>query len=122
MASAVWLIFKSMAHVEVRLPDNLNHRRLIDCQFSCGAGVNGKSRVRPTKNRCPNLTPLLFRRYFTNHNPRFVAGRICKRDMKTFTLRNTGGRSSETIMVTLAGWAVFSIARVRAVATRPTVA
>src|SRR5215470_7851757 len=58
MASPVWLIFESVANVEVRLADNLYDRRLIDVQFSCRAGVKWKSRMRPAKNRCSNLTPL----------------------------------------------------------------
>ena len=33
MASPVWLIFESVADIEVRLADNLNDGRLIDCQF-----------------------------------------------------------------------------------------
>jgi hypothetical protein len=44
--------------------------------------VKKESRCRPTENRFPNRTPLLLRRYFTDNNARFVAGRILKRNVK----------------------------------------
>jgi hypothetical protein len=44
--------------------------------------VKRESRCRPTENRFPNRTPLLLRRYFTDNNARFVAGRILKRNVK----------------------------------------
>ncbi len=40
-----------------------------------------KSRPRPTKNRVANLAPLPFLRYFADDNPRFIPGRVLKRNV-----------------------------------------
>jgi hypothetical protein len=51
-------------------------------QIFARASVERESRSCPTKNRVANLAPLRFRRYFTDDNSGFVAGRIRKRNVK----------------------------------------
>jgi hypothetical protein len=74
MASPVFrLIFQRIPDVEKGFD-----RRINDVQLLSRTNVKGKSRTRPTENRFASLTPLRFRRYFSNDDSRFIASRILK--------------------------------------------
>jgi hypothetical protein len=70
-----------MANVKVRFANNSDDRRISDVQLLSRASVKRESGSRPTKNYVANLTPLRFRSYFNDNDPRFVSGRILKRDV-----------------------------------------
>src|SRR5512133_1699227 len=70
-----------MPDIEVGFADNGDDGSLIKPQLLGRASVKRESRVRPTKNRVANLTPLRLRWYFNNNNSRFIASRILKRDV-----------------------------------------
>lgn len=75
MASSVRLIFESVANVEERSAGNGDDRRIAHVQFLCRASVKREFRSRPTENGIANLEPLRFRWYFTDYDPRLIAGR-----------------------------------------------
>lgn len=52
---------------------NPNDRGLIDFQFLGRASVKRELRLRPTKNRLANFTPLRLCRYFNSYDNRFAA-------------------------------------------------
>jgi len=81
MASPVRLILGRKANVPVRLSRYSDDRRSDQFQFPVRASVKRKSRCRPTENRFADRTTLLFFRYFTDNNARFVSGRILKRNV-----------------------------------------
>src|ERR1700756_2211337 len=56
--ATVALIFRCMAYVPERFPNNCNDRRLTEGQLLRSASVKGKPCGSPTKNGCANLTPL----------------------------------------------------------------
>ena len=82
MASSVRLIFESVANVEERSAGNGDDRRIAHVQFLCRASVKREFRSRPTENGIANLTPLRFRWYFTDYDPRLIAGRTSKSNVK----------------------------------------
>ena len=55
--TTVVLLFRCMADVPVRFPNNSNDRRLTEGQLLCSASVKRKPCGSPTKNCCANLTP-----------------------------------------------------------------
>jgi hypothetical protein len=79
MASPVFrLIFQRIPDVEKGFATSSDDRRINDVQLLSRTNVKGKSRTRPTENRFASLTPLRFRRYFSNDDSRFIASRILK--------------------------------------------
>jgi hypothetical protein len=70
-----------MTNIEERFAGNGDDGSLIERQFLSRASVKRESRLRPTKNRIANVTPLRLRWYFNDNNSRFVTCRILKRDM-----------------------------------------
>src|SRR6266487_719669 len=80
--SPVGLIFGSVANVEKCFANNSDDRRISDAQLLSRASMKRESGSRPTKNYVANLTPLRFRWYFSNDEPRFVSGRILKCNVK----------------------------------------
>jgi hypothetical protein len=56
--ATVALIFRCMAYVPVRFPNNCNDRRFTEGQLLRSASVKRKPCWSPTKNCCANLTPL----------------------------------------------------------------
>src|SRR5678816_4038402 len=70
--STVALIFRGMADVPERFPNNCNDRRLTEGQLLGSASVKRKPCGSPTKNCCANLTPLRFCRYFTDNDSGLV--------------------------------------------------
>ena len=72
--STVVLIFRRMAYVPHRFPNNCNDRRFTEGQLLCRASVKRKPCESPTKNGCANLTPVRLCRYFQ----RFARG-SCRR-------------------------------------------
>jgi hypothetical protein len=70
-----------MTDVEERFARNGDHGSLIKRQLLSRASVKRESRVRPTKNRVANLTPVRFRWYFNDNDSRFIASRILKLNM-----------------------------------------
>src|SRR5215468_8582104 len=79
----VSLIFRRMAYVPHRFPNNCNDRRLTEFQRLRRASVKRKSCGSPTKNGCANLTPLRLCRYFTDNDAGLVTscigvGAVCQ--------------------------------------------
>ena len=68
-----------MPDVQKRFANNSDDWRISDVQLLGRASVKREFRSRPTDNRFADRTPLLLRRYFTDNDARFVAGRILKR-------------------------------------------
>jgi hypothetical protein len=81
VSATVALIFRCMAYVPVRFPNNCNHRRLTEAQLLRSASVKRKPCGSPTKNGCANLTPLRFCRYFTDNDAGLVTSCIVQRNM-----------------------------------------
>src|SRR5215831_14828709 len=79
--STVALIFRCMAYVPERFPNNCNDRRLTEGQLLRSATVKRKPCGSPTKNGCANLTPLRFCRHFTDNNAGLVTSYIVQRNM-----------------------------------------
>ena len=69
-----------------RLADHCDERRLSDLQFSARSDAKGKLDLRPAKYNFAQLTPLRFCQYFRNNDPRLVASRIGKGDVKVAVL------------------------------------
>jgi hypothetical protein len=63
------------------LPTTVMIGGLVMFSLLAGASVKRESRVRPTKNRVANLTPVRFRWYFNDNDSRFIASRILKLNM-----------------------------------------
>ena len=79
--STVALIFRCMAYVPVRFPNNCNDRRLTEGQLLRSASVKRKPCGSPTKNCCANLTPMRFCRHFTDNDAGLVTSCIVERNM-----------------------------------------
>src|SRR5260370_25441409 len=58
--ATVALIFRCVAYVPERFPNNCNDRRLTEGQLLRSASLKRKPCGSPTKNCCANLTPLRF--------------------------------------------------------------
>src|SRR5262249_52446163 len=80
--ATVALIFRRMAYVPKRFPNNCNDRRLTEGQLLRSASVKGKPCGSPAKNCCANLTPLRFCRYFTDNDAGLVTSCIVQPNMK----------------------------------------
>ena len=91
--ATIALIFRSMAYVPVRFPNNCNDRRLTEGQLLCSASVKRKPCGSPTKNGCANLTPLRFCRYLTDNDAGLVTSYIVQRDVK---VASSSARKSTT--------------------------
>src|SRR5262249_61717808 len=70
--ATIALIFRCMAYVPHRFPNNGNDRRLTEGQLLRRASVKRKPCGSPTKNGCANLAPLRFCRYFTDNDTGLV--------------------------------------------------
>ena len=91
--ATIALIFRSMAYVPVRFPNNCNDRRLTEGQLLRSASVKRKPCGSPTKNGCANLTPLRLCWYFNHNHAGFVASYIVQRDVK---VASSSARKSTT--------------------------
>src|SRR4029077_17507436 len=79
--STVALIFRCMAYVPERFPNNCDDRRLTEDQLLRRASVKRKPCRSPTKNGCANLAPLRFCRYFTDNDSGLVTSYIVQPNM-----------------------------------------
>src|SRR5215467_482148 len=79
--ATVALIFRCMAYVPHRFPNNRNDRRLTEGQLLRTASVKRKPCWSPTKNGCANLTPLRLCWYFTDNDAGLVTSYIVQRNM-----------------------------------------
>src|SRR5215471_12811439 len=86
--AAVVLLFRCMAYVPHRFPNNCNDRRLSEFQRLRSASVKRKPSGSPTKNACANLTPLRLCRYFTDNDAWLVTSYIVQRKMKVAVFFN----------------------------------
>jgi hypothetical protein len=74
------LIFGRVPDIPKCLANHGNNGRFVDSKFSRRANVQGELCPRPSKNSRANLTPLRFRRYFTDDDSWFIAGGISEGD------------------------------------------